>query len=63
MTKIFMLCMLYMMQNFLKDHMDQIAAFMCQRIPRAGLRMFMYDVFIHSSLTLISTHLLCLWHI
>jgi hypothetical protein len=34
------------MQNYLKDHMVLIAAFMCLKILQAGLRMFGYDLLV-----------------
>lgn len=37
------------MQNFQKDHMALIAEYTCLKILQAGLRMFMYVIFIFLS--------------
>jgi len=39
-------CLHFFMQNYLKDHMVLIAAFMCLKILQAGLRMFGYDLLV-----------------
>lgn len=40
------ICLLYhYTQNFQKDPMELIAAYISQKILQAGLRMFMYDFF------------------
>lgn len=41
------------MQNFLKDLMALIAAYMYLKIPQTGSKMFMYDFFFHNLFTYI----------